>query len=333
MELIRAFIRSALYILTGIACSYGGWFVGQIILTDLRLREVLTGSTSLLAEKLIIFTLVAVFLSAGIVCTEIITSMPGRNKLIQRILPMPLKMAAGCGLILGLASGFLYSSLSAANQFPVPLIRVLSWALIGAVAGLSESIAWAGSFMLTRRKIDSTVINRFTARVVKSGCAATLSGGGAGLLFEFVQTTLLRNNSQWQDPIGLIMLGGLLGIFLSIATSPSNIVALRAGAGFENMNDQKFKGEINTSRLVDQLKLGFADKPNDVRILEGRSIQLPDNGDIIIGSTQNYDAHIKIEGIPITAAKLTINNRRAVIRPTEMGCNKVKVDATVLETE
>ena len=116
------------------------------------------------------------------------------------------------------------------------------------------------------------------------------------------------------------MLGLFLGAALSLSSSPSYLVALRAGKGFEETSltsEQAQNIYSEYPRIQHNLKprLTFVSEEDFVdRIDEGLSIKLPANGRIIIGSDPGQ-AHIFIPGLPLKTAIIQLQPGKTFLVP------------------
>lgn len=215
-------MRIYLYLIAGLTSALLGWNLGQFFLTDL-------GFLSSFPE-IVLFPCMAIALASGMVLNEIFVSSPTRPKLCLRKAIIPILIALGLGLGLGLLGG-LISQIVLFPFIPIPrwLVRILSWLLIGVAVGMAEGLTWrwksveAGNKHRFRRRFRASVVGGLTASLI------------AALLFELIRSSpnLPASFRLVEDPLGFVILGLLLGLTFAITGSPSYLVALRAGAGFE----------------------------------------------------------------------------------------------------
>ncbi len=317
-------MRIYLYILSGITSALIGWSVGQFLLTDLHWLQKF--------PELAMFPAVAISLAIGIVATDIFISNPTRLKRNLRTGCLPLTIAAILGLLIGVASGgvvqiFLQPELRA-KFFVVPdfFVRIIGWVLIGGAVGLAEGFTWRW------RSVEAGDKQRFWQRLWISFCVSFFTALAAALIFEWLRRQLGEMPEalkSWEDVIGFSLLGGLLGFVLSFSTSPSHIVALRAGSGFEYVepweNANNLLGKISDyPRILKPIKpeLKFVSNHLAERIEEGLSIQLPPRGKVRIGSAKlqtkgekKYGVHIYIPGLPLHVADLDLGPRQTTLVP------------------
>lgn len=303
-------MRIYLYILAGITSALIGWNLGQFFLTDLDLLKQF--------PEIALFPCIAISLAIGMVMNEIFISNPTRPKLCFRIAKIPLLIALGLGLLAGLIAGGISQILFLPQiRVPTPIVRTLSWLLIGSSVGLAEGLTWRW------RSMEAGDPKRFWQRFKTSVLAASGASLVAALLFEFIRTALGQMPAAFkgaEDPLGFSILGLLLGLAFSITNSPSYMGALRAGAGFEytgptyeDFDPQKMISP-QAYPYIDKSFLKFVSDGEAYEIEEGLSIQLPATGTIRIGSAVKK-AHICIPGLPLHAADLMLKQREAVLSP------------------
>ena len=334
-------MRIYLYIIAGITSALLGWNLGQFLLTDL-------GFLSNFPE-IVLFPCVAVSLASGMVLNEIFISSPTRPKLCLRKAIIPILIALGLGILSGLVGG-LISQIVLLPFISVPswTVRTLSWLLIGISVGLAEGLTWRWkSIEAGNRQI---FYKRFTTSIIGGSIASLV----AALIFELIrQIPDLPNAFRLiEDPFGFSILGILLGLTFSITGSPSYLVALRAGAGFEytgndrlnfsvmpiEEENQLLRGEESNEDLAaalfqqtpkqktlfkknpkpriqnSSLKFIPASEDEEGQIIEeGLSIQLPAKATLTIGS--NKESDIYIPDIFPYVADLVLENRQAKLKP------------------
>ena len=148
-----------------------------------------------------------------------------------------MTIAALLGLVLGVASGGITQiplnpdmRQNVLNALEASHVRAIGWLLIGLAVGLAEGLTWRW------RSVEAGDSKRFWQRLFTSTIASIVGAGVASLIFEWVRQEfgpIPDELKPWEDLVGFSLLGGLLGVVLSFATSPSFMAALRAGAGFE----------------------------------------------------------------------------------------------------
>lgn len=288
-------MRFYFYTISGIVSALLGWSLSQIFLIDLP--RIFSRKPLPFSPDFILLPIVAACLAVAMVVTEIFLSNPTRYKANRRVLPRYLWGAFGTGIIAGLvASAFtwvLYKTSVAAW-----IVRIVAWSLIGLFTGLGESVSWRF------RSIEGG-----TSKANKRLWRGTLYGLGAGfaaaILIEILRLAIELEG--YEGPIGFLILGLSLGLFLSFATSPTYQVALRAGEGFEAIDPTSGSSRQDRPRLKPPLR--FVTGEHYDIIEEGLSIELPSTTSkpLVIGS--NSDADIYIPKIPAPAATLTIKER------------------------
>lgn len=327
--------------IAGIFATVLGWSLSQILLIDL----ILTGfkqRTLPFRPEFILLPIVASCLAVAMVTTEIILSNPTRQKANQRVLPFYQKLALLIGIIAGLIAAFLSWSFYHTGM-PDWLIRVLAWGIIGLFTGLAEGISWR--FRTIEGATEQTNI-----RVQKSA----LFGLGAGLVAAIL-VELLRGGVKlggYEDPIGFLIFGLIMGISLNFASAPTYLVALRAGEGFEAIDPKMDKRKLNQLPQIQNNNLWFVyrkrnkmidnvlddprikdslDDSHDNVIQEGLSIQLPAKTvqPLLIGSS--HDSDIYMPHIPENAAVLTI--KRGNVTLISLVDESVQIQRKVLTTK
>jgi len=290
-------MRVYLYILAGWISALIGWSLGQFFISDLSLLKTM--------PEIVLFPCVAISLAVGMVLNEIFLSSPTRPKLNFRSAPLPLIIAAGLGLAAGLLTGIGVQALFAL-AVPAPILRIVGWLAIGTTVGFAEGFTWRF------RSVEAGNTDRFYQRFRTSVMAGTAAGLVAALLFELLRLLFgsrLAALSGIEDPIGFSILGILLGLAFSLTISPSYMVALRAGAGFEYV---EYEDEDLQPPRINTQKLTFISKNERVdEIEEGLSVQLPEAGVVVIGSSPSAD--VCIPNIAEQAARIEIQARKSVI--------------------
>jgi len=313
-------MRIYFYTITGIFSALMGWSISQFIWLDLSKKQIenLLPSDYLATPPPDFFLLpiIAASLAIGMVAAEIFLNNPTRHRANLRILPPYLLLALGFGLLAGLIAAFL-SLIMYITSLPGQIVRITTWALIGLFVGLAEGFGWRW------RSIEGET-NKGTWRLIKS----TVFGFFAGLIAVIV-VELLRHNIKlggYEDPLAFLILGLALGLFLSMAATPTYKFALRAGHGFEIYEDNQNNNDLPRIQNEDTLRLVSEDE-NEI-IEEGLSIQLPSytREPLLIGS--GADADIYIPKIPPEVATLEIKSRQATLKcktPNSIQINNEKL--------
>ena len=320
-------MRIYLYLLAGITSALIGWNIGQFFLSDLKILR--------LYEEVVLFPCIAISLAIGMVINEIFISNPTRPKLNFRTGKIPLLIALALGLAFGLVAGVI-SQILYLIDFPTPLIRIFGWLLIGFPVGLAEGLTWR------RRSQEAGDPKRFQQRFKISVLGASAASLVAAGIFELVRSSLeemTRDLRAVEDPIGFSILGLVLGLFFSISNSPSYMVALRAGAGFEytgpiyedetnRVNDLPISLQNKSHPYIERATLQFVSNSQLETIEEGLSIQLPPQGRIRIGSAKK--AQISIPGLPLHSADLELKSREAILYPNPKFYHTISVNGNRL---
>jgi hypothetical protein len=304
-------IRVWLYTVSGTISAILGWSLGQFLLNDLRWLESF--------PEVVLFPSVAIALAICIVATDIFLCNPTRPKRNLRMGWLPMTIAAGLGLLIGLASGGITQiplnpqmRQNVLTALEANHVRAIGWLLIGLAVGLAEGLTWRW------RSVEAGDTKRFWQRLQTSAIASVVGALLAALIFEWVRHQFGQIPAAlkpWEDLMGFSLLGGLLGFVLSFATSPSYMAALRAGAGFEYIattgispgDGQAATALVNAPRIQQnrQPRLKFVSDDDGDRIEEGLSIQLPARGKVFIGSAPV--AHIWIPGLPLNAGHFELS--------------------------
>lgn len=321
-------MRIYLYILAGVTSALIGWNVGQFFLTGLKILEQF--------PEIILFPCIAISLAIGMVLTEIFISNPTRPKLNWRIGSRSLAIAAALGLFAGLIAGLIYQILKLLPIFNedkyIYILRVFGWLIIGGATGLAEGLTWRW------RSIESGDRKRFKKRLLTSVIGSSAASLVAALIFESLPKLFGKFPLDWEDPIGFSILGILLGLVFSLTTSPSYMVALRAGTGFEYTGEEddtepEIGGLKHTPKypIIEkkESQLKFVSDGYAERIEEGLSIQLPANGKIRIGSADK--AHIRIPELPLHVADLEFKHRETLLVPNPKFFYTIEVNGEQLQ--
>jgi hypothetical protein len=296
-------MRTYLYMVAGITSALIGWNMGQFFISDLGWLNKL--------PEIILFPCITISLAIGMVLNEIFLSSPTRPKLNLRSAPIPIAIAAALGLGVGLFAG-LFVQILFLPQLRIPsfIVRVFGWLCIGSAIGLAEGYTWRW------RSIEAGNKLRFRKRFKTSIIAGSLASLAAAVLFEILRLLIgqpARELAGIEDPIGFSILGALLGLAFSLTISPSYMVALRAGAGFEYSDFAGERQQSESPRIADSLRFISISDTNYVE--EGLSIQLPVDGKITIGSAPNAD--IYIPGIADHAAHIEFKARDSLLVANE----------------
>jgi hypothetical protein len=316
---MNSFIRSYIYIISGLFSALIGWNLGQIFITDFGWMNKL--------PELILFPCVATSLAVGMVLTEIFISSPTRFKLSLRSAKFPVLLAIGFGLVSGLVAGGISQALFfPAFKIPAYVVRIVGWLVIGVFIGIAEGFTWRW------RSIEAGNASKYQARLWASIWGGTAASLAAAILFELLRKalgSLLPGLQSLEDPIGFALLGTLLGFVFSKTSSPSYLVALRAGAGFEYTEDERTQFPIIDKNII---QLSFVSDSEAEQIEEGLSIQLPSTGSIHIGSVPGT-SNIYIPGLPKHIADLKISQRETILEPNGRNYSGIEVNGRRLDSK
>jgi hypothetical protein len=308
-------IRASFYALCGIVSALLGWSISQILWQEVgTLLMLFVPKEFSIPPYIILLIIVTPCITIGMIIAETFMSNPTRYKANWRFLTRTFfKKVFIVSSLIGLFLGILNWTLLQSN-WSGGSVRIISWIIIGAFAGLAESISWSW------RSIEGTG-SRVIQRILQSTCFGAGSGLLAASFCEVVNTAL----GQYQEPFGFFLFGGLLGLSLCFAAKPSYQVALRAGTGFEATKKRTRKSTTqlqvnnNAPTQIERLTLNNQSlkyiPDNDYKhIEEGVSIQLPgkSNKPIIIGSGDTAD--IYIPHLPEECASLQVNSDNVIIR-------------------
>ena len=306
-------IRFWLYILSGITSALVGWNISQFIITDINLSFLNQ------MREIVVFPCIATSLAIGMVLNEIFISNPSRLSLCWRKAKIPLLIALGLGLILGLIAGGIAQILFLPLfKIPTKIVRIIGWLLIGITVGVAEGFTWWWQSEASGNK------KRFRQRLSTSITGAIMASLVSAILFELLPSLVDTNNPNFriaEDIIGFSLLGLMLGVTFNFTNSPSYSAALRAGAGFEYKGENYVDKDPSQTRIIESYPsiktpyLKFVHDSEEDEIEEGLSIQLPGTGKIIIGSEKNEKADISIPGLPVHVAFIEINRREAFLKP------------------
>ncbi|MEH1798991.1 MAG: hypothetical protein V7L13_07435 [Nostoc sp.] len=313
-------MRIYLYSIFGIISALIGWGISQFFWLDLGLEKFFTQGSIRPPSEIIVMPIVAAFLAAGMVSTEVFVSNPTRYKANIRVLPPYFWLAIASGGISGLIAGAIYWILSI-TPLPDALVRIAAWGLIGFFIGLGESVSWRF------RSIEGAT-SKAQQRIRKGILFGAIAGLVAGTLAELIRMSG-NQLSGYQVPIQFLVLGLSLGLFLSLAASPSYQVALRAGEGFEIVHANQITNNKDRPRLQSDV-LRFVTEDDDWEIIEeGLSIQLPNNTKAAINVGSASEADIYIPNLPSECASLQIMSREVVIKcltPGSVQINRKKMN-------
>lgn len=320
-------MRIYLYLIAGITSALIGWNIGQFFLTDIGLLQSF--------PEIVLFPCIAISLAIGMVLNEIFISSPTRPKMCLRKAIIPLLIALSLGLIIGLLSGSIAQILFLPFfNIPPVIVRTFGWLLIGVAVGLAEGLTWRWE------TVEAGDKKRFRQRLIASVGGASLASLIAAILFELVRIFLKempKNLSLMEDPIGFSILGLLLGLTFSLTGSPSYLVALRAGSGFEYVSQefaQVMPKSINLDKgypSINQLVLSFVSDSTTDKIEEGLSIKLPSKGSLKIGSEKDCD--ICIPSLGDHVATIEIKSREAILIPHILYFNYIAINGEMLKTK
>lgn len=311
--------RIFIFILAGITFANFGLNLGQFLLTDLRLRQILP------AEP-IIMACVSFGIATGMVLTELLISHPFRNPFRKVAIDSknPILFSIGFGLLAGAISGLIYFSLSFLfTKWPASNFRLAGWLLVAFAAVVAEAFTWKIT------TIEAGDNERFWTRFGFTLVASLFAAWLTSIYFEGLRQSLSFNNfKRFEAPIGFMLLGSILGLAFSFCTSPSYVASLRAGTGFEYRS-----GKASQDGYI-EMPLSFVGDVSQKNIEEGLTIQLPSisvitiiyslikgnlgkqlaiarNG-IIIGSSA--DAHIRIKDVDNELCRLIPKGNSYILR-------------------
>ena len=297
--------RIYFYTISGILSALIGWNLTQLLIVDLP--KLFSNKPLPFNPDFILLPITAVCFAVAAVITEIFLSNPTRYKANRRVLPPFIWVALATGIVAGLIASsctwILYKTVATDS-----IVRIVSWSLVGLFTGFGEGISWRF------RSIEGST-SKATQRIWKATLSGLIAGIVAAILVEILRNMISLGG--YEDPISFCILGLSLGIFLSFATAPTYLVALRAGWGFEAIDPRYGNNNYPRARLNQSSDLRFVTVDKDEEedsIEEGLSIQLPDqsNKPITIGSDSNSD--IIIPHIPEKAASLTITQGNVKLR-------------------
>mgnify|MGYP006428537269 CR=1 FL=1 len=324
-------MRIYLYLLAGLTSPLIGWNIAQFILSDLGFLTQF--------PEVVLFPCVAISLAMGMVVNETFIGSPTKLKLGFRRVKIPLLIALGLGLVLGLVAGGI-SQIFFLPQISVPIsfTRSVGWVLIALPVGLAEGLTWYW------QSLEAGDPKRFRQRLITSLITVLIGSLLAAFLFEYIRNsfeTIPLWFRQIEDLLGLCLLGTILGLGFSLTNSPSYMVALRAGSGFEYKGDlfeeeldlkaddaSEEKTELisppNYNSRINKQRLRFVSDSELEDIEEGLSIQLPSRGNITIGSHE--DADIYIYDIPPNTGELELKGREALLKMNPKFLKKIEIN-------
>ena len=324
-------MRIYLYLLAGLISPLIGWNIGQFILSDIG---VLTQF-----PEVVLFPCIAISIAIGMVTNETFIGSPTKLKLGFRRVKVPLLIALGLGLALGLIAGGI-SQILFLPQFAIPtsLARSAGWLLIGIPVGLAEGLTWYW------QNLEAGDSKRFRQRLLASMLTAIIASLLAAFLFEYVRNsfdTVPAWLRQIEDILGFCLLGLALGLGFSLTNSPSYMVALRAGSGFEYTNslfDEELEINVdaidtetidvsstfNSKAQINSKRLKFVTDSDLQEIEEGLSIQLPAKGEVKVGSDQDADIYIP-DLFPHTA-DLELKGRETLLKINPSLVKKIELN-------
>ncbi|HLP91204.1 MAG TPA: hypothetical protein VK184_21820 [Nostocaceae cyanobacterium] len=322
-------IRAIFHSLCGLVSALLGWSISQILWQEIGgfLIQFMPSGFSI-PPYVILLVIITPFLACGMVMAEVFLSNPTSYKSNWRVVSKTsLKRVFIIGAFLGLQLSGLNWLLLQSNWSGVT-VRIVSWVVIGAFAGLAESVSWSW------RSIDSKG-NKFTQRMMRS----TLFGGGAALLAAIICEGINKGLGQYREVFGFLVFGSLLGWALCFSAIPRYQVALRAGKGFEAVKPKTRRPSTQVVSLpqvishaptqilrptLNNQSLKFIPDDDYDQIEEGLSIQLPVKTakPLIIGSGDDVD--IYIPHLPLRCASIDVNFGSVVLRCLAEGTVQVQ---------
>ena len=344
----ESIMRIYLYIISGIFSAIIGWSLSQFVWLDigklLNQNQSALDAIPLPPPDIILLPIIAASLAVAMVITQILVSNPTKHRLNWReifsinparnrsqILPH-FWLAIFCGLGAGLFSAVLAWWLYGTN-LSGQWVRGICWVVVGLFVGLGEGLSWRS------RSMESET-QRANQRLLKTLILGGLAGLIATFIVEIVRIRLKTLGlAGYEDVISFAILGGCLGLGLSVAASPSYAVALRAGAGFEMTEDMQAiwnNPNADLPRIMDTEHLKFLTEDDDPEtpIEENLSILLPyytkKDEPIIIGSDAAI-VDIYLPGIPAKCAALSVDNRKVKIKCLQPGA--IQVDRALIRSK
>jgi|GEM_PF-6617169 len=281
--------RLLLYILSGIVSALISWDIAQIML---GLARSISGGTLPFRPDFILLPVLAFFFAITMVATEIFLSNPTRYRnnfqTLRSYFLKTILSAALSGLFAAISTFILYEMTRLSAQD----VKIIAWSIVGLCTGLCEGLSW-------RSRSTQGLTAKGTKRIYNTIVFGSMTGFAAAILTEQLSQNKVFP-STYNEPISFFIFGCILGAFLSIATSPTFQVALRAGEGLESINPERLKEDTvkrerpklkqtNTLQFViEPPNEGLNSKEADV-IEEGLSIQLPIGKPITIGGDKDND--------------------------------------------
>lgn len=207
------------------------------------------------------------------------------------------------------------------------MLLVLWRCLIGIPVGLAEGLTWYW------QSVEAGDPKRFRQRFLASILTAIIGSLLAAFLFEYIRNsfeTIPLWFRQIEDILGFCLLGFILGLGFSLTNSPSYMVALRAGSGFEytsslpddelmelqgdeiDMKKEEDIAAFNGTPRINKPRLRFVTDSELEEIEEGLSIQLPARGKVVIGTKETAD--IYLPNFPLFTAELELKGRETFLK-------------------
>ncbi len=309
-------MRNWLYFIIGLLASVLGWSISQILLVDLNpIWEKLDFTIFSQFPYLVKFSIVTSSLAISMVMAEVFLSHPTRLKQGWEQLKLPLLFAIILSILGALGSGFM-SFILQLTSAPAEIIRLFDWLIIGTTIGLAEGTTWLfrsfTKLYLTGRKREKDDI----AKVIKHFVMSVSFGLVVSVIVFFVSEQNLET-----DLYSFILLGSLLGVALSFATSPNRQLALKLGYGFEKIAGTEIIANRLNGKTYKNKGFKFVHDPRNSRpripiLEEGLSIQLPKKDDLVIGSDVEQ-ADIIVGDLPNKSAIIRLSGRKATIQPCQ----------------
>lgn len=306
-------MRNWLYFIIGLLASVLGWSISQILLVDLNpIWEQLDFTFFSQFPYLVRFIIITSSLAISMVMAEVFLSHPTRLKQSRQQLILPLVFAIILSLLGAIGSGIM-SFILQRTSASAEIIRLFDWLIIGTTIGLAEGTTWLfrsfAKLYLTGGKGEKDDI----AKVIKHFVMSVSFGLVVSVIVFFVSEHYFKT-----DLYSFILLGSLLGVALSFATSPNRQLALKLGYGFERINAKETKNQLNIKTYRTK-GFKFVYDPRNPRkpiLEEGLSIQLPKKYDLIIGSDVEQ-ADIIVGDLPNKSAIIRVSGRKATIQPCQ----------------
>ncbi|MCH2232577.1 MAG: hypothetical protein MK105_19730 [Crocinitomicaceae bacterium] len=305
-------MRLTLYIIAGIVSCLISWNVSLGIIDFVKFLQ---QDTLPFRPDFILLPILAPCLTVSMIVATIYLSNPIHGRSNKRIIPKYIQTALGIGGLAGLGASSITWIL---YQIDVPdwSVRMVAWSIIGLATGLAEGLSW---YWLDKEALTSSKQD-IQSRLQKSTLFGLLAGGFAALILEILRSMV--DLQGYEDPLGFLILGVMLGICLNRAAAPNYQVALKAGTGFEKVDPKSSTSQSQDKPTIqhtkrNDLKIAPGNFEHSYIIEEGLSIRLPRKLDkpLLVGSSEQAD--IYLPNLPEEAAYLFIKPGEVQIRPLQ----------------